>query len=136
MELDGPRPMCRWTSTPETNIEHIYAIGDITGQHLLAHYASHMGLTAVTHALGEKEARVTPECVPSAVFVDPELAWVGLTEAQARKNTATSRPGASWFGAWAGPRPTATWTAWSRSWPRERRTPWWGSISWGPNPRL
>ena len=68
-----------------TNIKHIYAIGDITGQHLLAHYASHMGLVAVAHALGDKEARVTPEWVPSAVFTDPELAWVGLTEAQARE---------------------------------------------------
>ncbi len=68
-----------------TNIPHIYAIGDMTGQHLLAHYASHMGIVAVHHALGEKEARITPECVPSAVFTDPELAWVGLTEAQAEE---------------------------------------------------
>ncbi|MBW1712421.1 MAG: dihydrolipoyl dehydrogenase [Deltaproteobacteria bacterium] len=67
-----------------TNIEHIYAIGDVTGQHLLAHFASHMGLTAVHHALGDKEARVNPEAVPKAVFTDPELAWVGLTEAQAK----------------------------------------------------
>ena len=68
-----------------TNIPHIYAIGDITGQHLLAHYASHMGLVAVHHALGQKDSRTTPECVPSAVFTDPELAWVGLTEEQAKE---------------------------------------------------
>jgi dihydrolipoamide dehydrogenase len=68
-----------------TNLEHIYAIGDVTGQHLLAHYASHMGLQTVAHALGDQEARINPEAVPSAIFTDPELAWVGLTQAQAEE---------------------------------------------------
>ncbi len=68
-----------------TNIESIYAIGDVTGRHLLAHYASHSGIIAVRHALGDEEAGCEPQAVPTAVFTDPELAWVGLTEAEARE---------------------------------------------------
>jgi len=68
-----------------TNLDHVYAIGDVTGQQLLAHYASHMGLKTVAHALGDQEARINPEAVPAAIFTDPELAWVGLTEAQAQE---------------------------------------------------
>ena len=66
-----------------TNLDTVYAIGDVTGRLPLAHMAAHMGLTAVGHALGNDKAIVNESNVPKAVFVDPELAWVGLTEKQA-----------------------------------------------------
>ena len=67
-----------------TSVEHIYAIGDVTGKQLLAHFASHTGLIAVHHALGDGEAVIDEAAVPKAVFTDPELAWVGLSEAEAK----------------------------------------------------
>ena len=67
----------------ETSVPGIYAIGDVTGIFMLAHVASHQGIAAVHNALGRREAmdyRVVPNCV----FTMPEIAGVGLTEAQAR----------------------------------------------------
>ena len=66
-----------------TNVPHIFAIGDIVGQPMLAHKASHEGKVAAEVAAGEKsvfDARV----IPSVAYTDPEVAWVGLTEEQAR----------------------------------------------------
>ncbi len=68
-----------------TNLETIYAIGDVTGLMPLAHFASHMGLTAVAHALGDKTAEIDKDHVPKTIFTDPELAWVGLSEAEAKE---------------------------------------------------
>jgi dihydrolipoamide dehydrogenase len=68
-----------------TNLDAVYAIGDVTGRLPLAHMAAHMGLTAVAHALGNEKSIVNEANVPKAVFVDPELAWVGLTEEQAKE---------------------------------------------------
>ncbi|HCN71785.1 MAG TPA: dihydrolipoyl dehydrogenase, partial [Pusillimonas sp.] len=67
-----------------TNVPHIYAIGDIVGQPMLAHKAVHEGHVAAEVIAGEKsffDARV----IPSVAYTDPEIAWVGLTEEQARK---------------------------------------------------
>jgi dihydrolipoamide dehydrogenase len=61
----------------------IYAIGDITGEPMLAHKASHEGRVAVEAILGQKAA-FEPKAVPAVVFTDPEIAWCGLTEAEAR----------------------------------------------------
>jgi len=65
-----------------TNVPHIFAIGDIVGQPMLAHKAVHEGHVAAEVAAGQKsffDARV----IPSVAYTDPEVAWVGLTEEQA-----------------------------------------------------
>lgn len=66
-----------------TNIPHIFAIGDVVGQPMLAHKAVHEGHVAAEVAAGQKsyfDARV----IPSVAYTDPEVAWVGLTEDQAK----------------------------------------------------
>jgi dihydrolipoamide dehydrogenase len=68
-----------------TNVAHIYAIGDITRNPMLAHKAVHEGHVAAEAAAGQKshfDARV----IPSVAFTDPEIAWVGLTEDEAKKS--------------------------------------------------
>ncbi len=62
----------------------IYAIGDVAGEPLLAHKASHEGRTAVEAIAGHKVA-FEPRAIPAVVFTDPEVAWCGLTETQAAK---------------------------------------------------
>src|SRR5215475_3458801 len=62
----------------------IFAIGDVAGEPMLAHKASHEGRTAVEVIAGHKAA-FEPRAIPAVVFTDPELAWAGLTEAQAQK---------------------------------------------------
>jgi dihydrolipoamide dehydrogenase len=67
-----------------TNVPHIFAIGDIVGQPMLAHKAVHEAHVAAEAAHGEKayfDARV----IPGVAYTDPEVAWVGLTEEQAKK---------------------------------------------------
>jgi dihydrolipoamide dehydrogenase len=66
-----------------TNVPHIFAIGDIIGQPMLAHKATHEGHVAAEAATGEKsffDARV----IPSVAYTDPEIAWVGVTEDEAK----------------------------------------------------
>jgi dihydrolipoamide dehydrogenase len=66
-----------------TNVSHIFAIGDVVGQPMLAHKATHEGKVAAEAAAGLKsffDARV----IPSVAYTDPEIAWVGLTETDAR----------------------------------------------------
>ena len=62
----------------------IFAIGDIVGEPMLAHKASHEGRVAVEAIAGEKVA-FEPLAIPAVVFTDPELAWCGLTETDAQK---------------------------------------------------
>jgi dihydrolipoamide dehydrogenase len=64
---------------------HIYAIGDVTGEPMLAHKASHEGRIAAEIIAGRKAA-YEPAAIPAVVFTDPEIAWAGLTETDARKN--------------------------------------------------
>jgi dihydrolipoamide dehydrogenase len=68
----------------QTNDPNIYAIGDIAGEPMLAHKASHEGRTAVEHIAGHKVA-FEPLAIPAVVFTDPEIAWAGLTETQAKE---------------------------------------------------
>ena len=68
----------------ETNVRGIYAIGDVTGKKLLAHLASHQGVVAAENMAGT-EAEMDYRAVPAATFCAPEIASVGLTEAQARE---------------------------------------------------
>jgi dihydrolipoamide dehydrogenase len=66
-----------------TNVPHIFAIGDIVGQPMLAHKATHEGHVAAEAASGQKsffDARV----IPSVAYTDPEIAWVGVTEDEAK----------------------------------------------------
>lgn len=62
----------------------IYAVGDIAGEPMLAHKATHEGLVAVEAIAGHKVA-YEPHAIPAVVFTDPELAWCGLTETQAKQ---------------------------------------------------
>jgi dihydrolipoamide dehydrogenase len=68
----------------QTNVPGLYAIGDITRHQLLAHVASHQGIVAVEHMAGQGH-RINYEQVPACTFTHPEVASVGLTEAQARE---------------------------------------------------
>ena len=68
----------------QTDDPAIYAIGDVVGEPMLAHKASHEGRTAVEHIAGHKVA-FEPNAIPAVVFTDPEIAWTGLTETQAEK---------------------------------------------------
>lgn len=65
----------------QTNIPHVYAIGDVNGKMMLAHAATFHGYRALNHIQG-REDKIRFDLVPSAVFTKPELASVGLTEAQ------------------------------------------------------
>jgi len=68
----------------QTAEPNIYAIGDVVGEPMLAHKASHEGRTAVEAIAGQKVA-FEPLAIPAVVFTDPELAWCGLTETEAQK---------------------------------------------------
>jgi dihydrolipoamide dehydrogenase len=63
----------------------MFAIGDVVGEPMLAHKASHQGRIAVEVIAGENVA-FEPRAIPAVVFTDPELAWCGLTESQAQKS--------------------------------------------------
>ena len=67
-----------------TNVPHIFAIGDVVGQPMLAHKASHEGKVAAEVAAGEKRAN-DARVIPSVAYTDPEVAWVGLTETEAKE---------------------------------------------------
>ncbi len=62
-----------------TNVPHIYAIGDITGQPMLAHKATHEGKVAAEVIVG-LPAAFDAKAIPSVAYTDPEVAWMGLTE--------------------------------------------------------
>ena len=75
-----------------TNVPHIHAIGDIRGQPMLAHKAVHEGHVAAEAAAGEKsffDARV----IPSVAYTDPEIAWAGITEEEAKAQGVTIQKG-------------------------------------------
>jgi dihydrolipoamide dehydrogenase len=80
IEVD-PRGFVRTDGQCRTNEAHIYAIGDISGDPMLAHRATHQGRLAAEAIHGSK-AVFEPAAIPAVVFTDPELAWAGLTEQQ------------------------------------------------------
>ena len=67
-----------------TNVDHIFAIGDVVGQPMLAHKAVHEGKVAAEVVCGEKRA-FDARIIPSVAYTDPEVAWCGVTEEQAKK---------------------------------------------------
>ncbi len=66
-----------------TNVHHIFAIGDVIGQPMLAHKSTHEGHVAAEVASGHKAA-FDARVIPSVAYTDPEIAWVGLTETEAK----------------------------------------------------
>jgi dihydrolipoamide dehydrogenase len=65
-----------------TNVEHIFAIGDVVGEPMLAHKATHEGKTAAEVIAGQNVV-FEPRGIPSVAYTDPEVAWIGLTETAA-----------------------------------------------------
>jgi dihydrolipoamide dehydrogenase len=68
-----------------TGVPGIYAIGDIVGEPMLAHKASHQGKVAAEVIAGVTGAGFEPKAIPSVAYTDPEVAWMGLTETVARE---------------------------------------------------
>ena len=69
--------------TRQTVLPHLYALGDVAGEPMLAHKATREGKVAVEAILGEATV-FDPRAIPAVVFTDPEIAWCGLTETQAK----------------------------------------------------
>jgi len=80
----GQRGFIQVNKQLQTDDPAIYAIGDVVGEPMLAHKASHEGRVAVEAIAGHKVA-FEPNAIPAVVFTDPEVAWAGLTETQAQK---------------------------------------------------
>jgi len=80
----GQRGFIQVNKQLQTDDPAIYAIGDVVGEPMLAHKASHEGRTAVEAIAGHKVS-FEPHAIPAVVFTDPEVAWCGLTETQAQK---------------------------------------------------
>ena len=78
-----PRGWIEINEYRQTADPNIYAIGDIAGEPMLAHKASHEGRAAVEAIAGHKVV-FEPKAIPAVVFTDPEIAWAGLTETQAK----------------------------------------------------
>jgi len=81
----GPRGFIQVNKQLQTDDSAIYAIGDVVGEPMLAHKASHEGRTAVEAIAGHKVA-FEPNAIPAVIFTDPEIAWAGVTETQAQKD--------------------------------------------------
>lgn len=75
-----------------TNVPHIFAIGDVVGQPMLAHKATAEAQVAAEVIAG-KQHYFTPRCIPSVAYTDPEIAWVGLTEIEAKRQGITVETG-------------------------------------------
>ena len=69
----------------QTNVPHIFAIGDLAGEPMLAHKAMHEARVAAEVAAGEKSA-FDARAIPSVAYTDPEVAWIGLTETEAKRD--------------------------------------------------
>ncbi|GMU94238.1 MAG: dihydrolipoyl dehydrogenase [Candidatus Hydrogenedentota bacterium] len=81
----GPKGFVQVDEQRRTTDPTIFAIGDIAGEPMLAHKASHEGRVAAQVIAGRKAA-FEPAAIPAVVFTDPEVAWAGLTESQAKRD--------------------------------------------------
>ena len=79
----GERGFIAVDAQMRTNVPHIFAIGDVIGQPMLAHKATHEGKLAAEVAAGEKKEWIA-RVIPSVAYTDPEIAWVGVTETEAK----------------------------------------------------
>jgi dihydrolipoamide dehydrogenase len=82
----GARGFIEVNQQLQTADHSIYAIGDVAGEPMLAHKASHEGRTAV-EAIAGYQVAFEPNAIPAVVFTDPEIAWAGLSETQAEKES-------------------------------------------------
>jgi len=80
----NPKGFIQVNKQLQTDDPAIFAIGDVVGEPMLAHKAMHEGRTAVEAMAGRKVA-FEPHAIPAVVFTDPEIAWAGLTETQAKE---------------------------------------------------
>ncbi len=80
--IEFDRKAIRTDAFLRTNIPHIYAIGDVNGKVMLAHTASHEGFTALANIDGKNEC-MDYDTIPSCIYLEPEVACIGLTEKQA-----------------------------------------------------
>ena len=87
VDVDG-KGFIKVDGQQRTSNPAIQAVGDVAGQPLLAHDATHAGRTAV-EALNDGKTVYDPRAVPAVVFTDPEIAWCGLTEEEARRHGRT-----------------------------------------------
>lgn len=69
----------------QTSLAHFYAVGDVVGEPMLAHKASHEAKIAAENIAGQS-ATFDPKTIPSVAYTNPEVAWMGLTEKQAKEN--------------------------------------------------
>ncbi|TKI08780.1 dihydrolipoyl dehydrogenase [Martelella alba] len=83
VEVDD-RGFIRVDKQMRTNVPHIYAIGDIVGQPMLAHKGTHEGHVAAEVIAGKKHY-FDPKVIPSIAYTEPEVAWVGVTEKEAKE---------------------------------------------------
>ncbi len=83
IKLD-PKGFVTVNKSLQTSVPHIYAIGDVTPGPALAHRASHEAVIAAAHMAGDKFAQVDYRVIPGAIFTEPEIASVGLTETEAK----------------------------------------------------
>ena len=83
IQVDG-RGFIKVDNQRRTAEKHIFAIGDVAGEPMLAHKASHEGRVAAEVIAGRQVA-YEPAAIPAVVFTDPEIAWAGLTENEARR---------------------------------------------------
>jgi dihydrolipoamide dehydrogenase len=79
----SPRGIIAVNKQMRTNVPHIFAIGDVVGQPMLAHKASHEAKVAAEAAAGQKSA-FDARCIPSVAYTDPEVAWAGINEIEAK----------------------------------------------------
>jgi dihydrolipoamide dehydrogenase len=84
VEVDE-RGYIRVDERQRTNVSHIYAIGDITGDPMLAHKASHEGKVAAEVIAGH-DVVFDARTIPAVAYTDPEVAWMGLTETRAKED--------------------------------------------------
>jgi len=84
LDMDSGNKYIKVNDRLETSLEHVYAIGDVTGKMMLAHVASAQGIVAAENIAG-KQAAITYDIVPSCIYTIPEIGAVGLTEEKARE---------------------------------------------------
>ncbi len=83
VEVDG-QGFIQTDANFATTVPHIYAIGDVIGQPMLAHKAAHEGMVLADRVAG-KDVGFEPKAIPAVVFTDPAVAWAGYTEAEAKE---------------------------------------------------
>jgi len=86
------RGFVKVNKTQQTRTETIYAIGDVVGEPMLAHKASYEGIIAAEHISGHI-SRFDARAIPAVVFTNPEIAWAGLTETEAREKSIAYKKG-------------------------------------------